>query len=296
MKTKILIPLLAGLALLCACKGKNSAADADSTKMAYKAYNKAKDTSHKSDITQDSPKLIKKADMHFKVKDVRQTSERIMTLTTSCNGTIVHHLITSTAGNSTDIRNSNDSLMRITVVNTTAEMTVKIPPANLENFMVQVAKLGIYINNSRMDISDKSLDYLSTSLKLKNQNDLVSDQKKEGINKKDPDNLLAFKNNMVDQQIGNRKIADSVKTSTVTLSFYESNIIHKELIANDDLTAYNPPVFKRLSIAVENGWAIFVDVIVGLTNLWILVPISLTVWILVKYYKRKKAIRLIKVE
>ncbi len=68
--------------------------------------------------------------------------------------------------------------MRVTVVNINADMTVKIPPANLESFMLQVSRMGIFINNSHMDITDKSLDYLSTQLKLKNQKELADRQKK----------------------------------------------------------------------------------------------------------------------
>jgi Domain of unknown function (DUF4349) len=291
MKTKILIPLLAGLAMLCACKGKISSETADSTS---KVFNKARDVSSKNDTIRSSLKLVKTADMHFKVKNVQQTGDRITALTASFNGTVIHHIVNSTTSNSVDIRKSNDSLMRITVLNTTAEMTVKIPPANMENYIGQVAHLGIYINNSRMDINDKSLDYLSTRLKLQNSNELVAQQKKGETNAKDPDNLLAFKNNMVDQQIGNRKIDDSVKNSIVTLSFYESNVINRELIANDDLSAYNPPFFKRLSNSFENGWEIFVDVLVGLANFWVLIPTGIAIWMTIRYYKRKRTVDLAK--
>jgi len=294
MKTKFLIPLLAGLGLLCACKGKSNSSESADTASA--PLNKTAISVSKGDTIQSGEKLIKTADIHFKVKDVQQTSEHIAMLTASNNGTVIHHVITSTTGNSVDIVKSNDSLMRVTVLNTTGEMTVKIPPANMENFMSQVGRLGIYINNSRMDITDKSLDYLSTRLKLKNQNELVAQQKRRDGDKKDSDNLLAFKNSMVDQQIGNRKIEDSVKTSTVTLSFYESNIISREIIANDDLSAYKLPFLKRVSISVETGWGILVDILVGIANLWFLVPFGLGGWMIVRYYKRKKVVDLVKAD
>jgi hypothetical protein len=197
----------------------------------------------------------------------------------------------STAGDSVDIRKSNDSIMRVTVINSTAEMTVKIPPANVENFMNEVAHLGIYIKNSKMDVSDKTLDYLSTRLKLKNQNELVSQQKKEPANKKMPDDLLAFKNNMIDQQINNRKIDDSVKNSVITLSFYEDNTISKKIIANNDLSAYNLPFSKRMAMSFENGWNIFVDILAGAANFWVLLPIGLGIWMVVRYFKSKALVK-----
>jgi len=285
MKSKVLIPLLAGLVLLGACKGVNKSESADTVE---DAVNKEKAVSLKKDTLQTGPKLVKKADIHFKVKNVQQTSEQIAALTTSLNGMVIHHTINSTSENSADIKRSNDSVMRVTVVNTTAEMTVKIPPANLESFMLQVSKMGIYINNSHMDISDKSLEYLSTQLKLKNQNERIARDKKETNAAKSPDDLLAFKNSMVDQQINNRRTDDSVKNSVVILSFYESNIVTREIIANNDLSAYNPPVSKQLSMSFENGWDVFVSLLVALANAWVIFPIGFGVWMLIKYVKKKR--------
>jgi hypothetical protein len=207
---------------------------------------------------------------------------------------VIHHTINSTSENSAEIKRSNDSIMRVSVVNITAEMTVKIPPANLESFMLQVSKMGIYVDNSHMDITDKSLEYLSTQLKLKNQNERVARNKQDASTTKNPDDLLAFKNNMVDQQINNRRTDDSVKSSVITLSFYESNVINREIVANNDLSAYNPPVSKQLGMAIENGWNIFVSLLVALANAWVILPIGFGVWMLVRYIKKKKPVALIK--
>src|ERR1700761_647518 len=130
MKTKFLIALIAGLGLLWACKGKNSAA-ADSTSI--------QTTVNKSVITADTvksdQKLIKTADMRFQVKSVQQAAEQITNLAAGYKGSVIHHVMNSTAGNTVDIHKSNDSILRVTVVNSTADMVVKIPPADMENFM-----------------------------------------------------------------------------------------------------------------------------------------------------------------
>jgi len=92
---------------------------------------------------------------------------------------------------------------------------------------------------------------------------------------------------MVDQQISNREIDGAVKFSVVALSFYESNTINKEVIANDDPSAYNLPFFKRLAMALENGWALFVDLIVGIANLWVLIVAGVCIWLIIRQYKGK---------
>jgi hypothetical protein len=286
MKIKFLIPL-AGLAFLCACKGKSGS---------YEVVNNSSsaDTVSKAD-TASGPKLVKTAGIHFKVKNVQQTAEHITALTTSINGMVIHHQMGSTAERSQDIRISNDSVMRVTAFNTTAEMTVKIPSTRLDDFLNQVGHLGIYVNDRSMDITDKSLDYLSAQLKLKNRAELVSQQKKGKIVIKKPEDVLNLKDDMIDQQIGNRQIDDAVKNSIVTLSFYQSNTINKEVIANDDPSAYNLPFFRRLGMAIENGWGIFVDVIIGMANLWVFILAGIGVWVLIRNYRGKKVIAPVKI-
>ncbi|WP_295675096.1 DUF4349 domain-containing protein [uncultured Mucilaginibacter sp.] len=284
MKTKFLIPL-AGLAFLCACKGKSGS---------YETLNNSisADTLMKDSIS--GAKLVKTAGIHFKVKNVQQTAEHIAALTTGINGMVIHHQMGSTAERSQDIRISNDSVMRVTAFNTTAEMTVKIPSTKLDEFLNQVGHLGIYVNDRSMDITDKSLDYLSAQLKLKNRAELVSQQRKGKIIIKKPEDVLNLKDDMIDQQIGNRQIDDAVKNSIVTLSFYQSNTINKEVIANDDPSAYNLPFFRRLGMAVENGWGIFVDVIIGMANLWVFILAGIGAWVLLRNYRGKKIIKPIK--
>ena len=94
MKTKILIPL-AGVALFCACKGAGSgsqSADSDTTTSKKGAVSNLKTDPGRTDQSaqtfQAAQKLVKTASMHFKVKDVQQTSNQIGALTASCNGTL----------------------------------------------------------------------------------------------------------------------------------------------------------------------------------------------------------------
>ena len=91
MKKRILIPLFAGLALLWACKGKDSSSETADTASAT-SY-KAKNVNPMGDTIQSHAKLVKTADMRFQVKNVQQTTEQITTLTESLNGTVMHHVM-----------------------------------------------------------------------------------------------------------------------------------------------------------------------------------------------------------
>ncbi|MFI5140667.1 MAG: DUF4349 domain-containing protein [Sphingobacteriales bacterium] len=271
--------------MLWACKGKGNAG--------YEVVNNgsAADSVRKDSTAANQPKLVKTAGIHFKVKNVQQTAENITAMVSGYGGMTMHHQMGSAAVRNLDIRISDDSVMRVTSFNTSAEMTIKIPSVKLEVFMNQIAHMGIYVNDRNMDITDKSLDYLSAQLKLKNRTELVDQQKQGKIIIKKPEAVLNLKDDMVDQQIGNRQIDDAVKNSVVTLNFYQSNTINKEIIANDDPSAYNLSFLKRLGMAIENGWEVFVDVVIGIANLWVFILAGLGAWLIFRRYKIKAPVK-----
>jgi hypothetical protein len=280
MKTKIFIAI-AGIALFAACKRsanyddkRNSSADTASTAPDNAATSKAK--------------LVKTADMNFKVKNVQQTGDSISTIVNRYNGMVVHHQMGSEIEKSENIRISNDSIRQVTIYKTTADMTVKIPSAKIEDFMNHVGRMAVLTISRKMDIEDKTFDYTSAQLKVKNRKDWVAQTKtmdKESA--KDPDAVLALKDNIVDDQVNNLKTDAAVKYSTIILSFYQDKTISKQLIANDDPSAYHPPFFSRLLMALANGWYMFAEIILGLANMWMFLLAGACLWVGYKMYKRK---------
>ncbi|MGF7073914.1 DUF4349 domain-containing protein [Mucilaginibacter sp. 3215] len=286
MKTKLFLAVLAGVLLLGACKGSNYEAIRDDKASSSSADTVAKmtDTS-KVDIP--TTKLVKTADMRFKVKSVQQTGDAIAALTARDGGMVMHHQMQANVESSQDIRVSDDSIKRVSALSMSADMTVKVPSEKLEGYMTEVAHMGMYVTLRRMDIEDRTLDYLSEKLKLKNRQDLVDQQKKGKVVIKNPVNVMLLKDDMVDQQIGNMRTDDAVKYSVLSLSFYQSNIINQEMIANDDPSAYQLPFFNRLMIALSNGWHLFVELLLGLANIWVFIVLSAVLWVLYRYYRRK---------
>ncbi|MGZ3754478.1 MAG: DUF4349 domain-containing protein [Mucilaginibacter sp.] len=283
MKTKTLMMLIAGAVLLAACKNRGK----------YEADSAVADSVKADSIAllSDGSKLVKTAGMGFKVKNVQQTTEKIAALTANYKGMVTHHRITSVPGVTHDVKVSDDSVMRVSAFYTTGEMIVKVPAEKLETYLDSVGRLGIYINHSSMDIDDKSLDYLSSQLKLKNRSELVNKEKKGKVVIKDPNAVLNLKDDLVDEQIGNRKIDDAVKYSVVSLSYYQSNAIVKEMIANDNPSDYSIPFFSRLGLAFENGWYVFKEAVLLLVNVWAFLLAGIIVWWAIRVYKRKPDVK-----
>jgi hypothetical protein len=281
MKMSTLIVLLAVLCLLGACKNSsNGNYDNES----------AKELTNSTDTAlavTEGAKLVKTAEMRFKVKDVQKSSEIITQLTRNYKGIVTHHQMEATPVNDRDITLSNDSVKRISAFSTTAAITVKIPSDSLEQFMNKVSQMGIYVNMRRMDIEDKTLDYLSAKLKSDNKGQIASKQDKWKPNLKEAEAMLRLKDDKVDEDISNRRINEAVSYSVVDMELYQSNTVTQEVIANDDISIYQISFISRIWMALANGWQIFASFIVGLVNLWVFILAGFIAWILYRIYKRK---------
>jgi hypothetical protein len=285
MKTKYLIPL-ASLALFCACKGKGNAQ--------FDVTGSTADSAKTDSVGGTAPKLVKTASINFKVKNVQQTAKNITALTERFGGLIIHKEVSSSPGRSKDVKVGTDSVIRIISFSTMADITVKVPSVKLEKYMDSLATMSLYVTSRSINVTDKSLDYLSAQLKLKSRTDLINQQKKGKVIIKDPTNVLNLQDDMIDQQIGNKQIDDAVKNSIVNLNFYQSNTISKETIANDDPDAYGPPIAKRAQMAIEHGGELFADLFIALLNIWFLIPVGFFVWVIIKYNKKKRQVILAK--
>ena len=120
---------------------------------------------------------------------------------------------------------------------------------------------------------------------------MVSQQKSGKVVIKDPAKVLDLKDDMIDQQISNRQIDNDVKYSTVSLNFNQSNTINKELIANDDPSVYGLPFFKRLGMALGNGCDLFLDLLIGLADIWLFILLGAGIWLAARYYRKKPVVK-----
>lgn len=283
MKIKALIMLLSGAVLLYSCHGNSG----------YEAMDKASSDTNlvQADSTAfNQAKLVKTADMDLKVKDVAKAGEQISTLTTQYGGMVMRHHMQSYPHNVNNVRKSRDSVLRVSAFSTSADMTVRVPSARLDEFMTRVAKMGTYVTVRNMDIEDMSLTYLESQLKMDSRQELVKQQKQGRIKLKHPEDILIFKDGLVDEQINKHRIDDAVKYSNVSLCFSQPNTIVQETVANDDTAAYRVPFFSRLSLALLSGVNLFADVVVGLAHLWLFMLAGIVVWIVAARYVRKQAL------
>lgn len=234
-------------------------------------------------------KIIKTADMSFRVKDVQATKIALGKDIRESGGQLVEFEIQSSIRRTEKVRQSLDSLKEITAYRTEGSLTAKIPADKLDEFTNSVAKLAVFINSQSLKMDDQSLNFLAN--KLKSQNNAVAAKKIDGLTKKqraDAKSSLMIDDNSIDRKIQNMQIDQLVKMSTITLNFYQDNTIKTMMAANDNLADYRPSFFNRLWLNMLDGWGIFKEFILVLANIWVFILLTVGLFFSIRYYNSKR--------
>jgi len=241
-----------------------------------------------TDLQGSAAKLAKTASIDFRVKDVYKSSRNISASVRSLGGLISHNHIETTHLNSKDIPLSNDSIQVVSSYNVEAEMTVRVPSARLEDFVLLVGNDATFIKQIQLDVDDKSIDYLSSALKQQSRQKILDAQSvQEKLKTKDALTIANEQDQVIEQKMNNLRTDASVKYSTIELRYTQNTLIKKEVVANNDLSTYEAPVHKRFGEALFSGLMYFTDLIIGLTHFWAFILLGLIGWWIYRVYSKK---------
>ncbi len=240
-------------------------------------------------IADTAQKIIKTADMRFRVKDVQQTKEQLGRTIKAEGGVITEFNIQSNIQETNKVKYSTDSLKEITSYRKEGFLIASVPSEKLDDFINGVAKMALFVNNQGMKMDDRSISYLANRLKLKNRVEALETIKKIGTKKSaNVESSLYIKDDVVDKTIENMSIDQRVKFSTITLNFYQDNTVSAFIVANDNLDKYRPRFFQRLGLNIADGWVYFTEFILFLANLWMLFAMGGLVFVVVRYFVRRR--------
>jgi hypothetical protein len=233
-------------------------------------------------------KIIKTADMRFRVKDVQKTKEQLSKTIKAEGGTVAEFSIESTIQETDKVKQSTDSLKEITSYRTQGYLVAKVPSDKLDEFTNTIAKMAVFVDNQSMKMDDQSIAYLSNKLKAQNRIDAIEKINKVASKKSaNVESSLYIKDDYVDKRIENMQIDSRVKYSTITLNFYQDNTVKTMVVGNDNLYDYRPAFINRLWLGIVNGWTIFKEIIIAVSNLWMLILIGIVVFFVIRQLIRK---------
>ncbi|WP_207422093.1 DUF4349 domain-containing protein [Desertivirga brevis] len=240
-----------------------------------------------SDLPATETKLVKTANIEFKVHDVYRSSRHISQSVRSLGGLVTHHNIESTPQGSKTIPLSNDSLLVVSSYDVEAEMTVRIPSNHLEEFVQAIADDATFIKQARLDVDDRSIDFLSSSLKQQSRQKILDAQNlKEKLKTKDALTIADEQDQVIEQKMNNLRTEANTRYSTLELRFNQNTLIKKEAIPNNDLSTYRSPTTQRFGDALATGLNFTLDLIIGITHLWAFIILGIIGWLAYRYFSR----------
>ncbi|RYG05922.1 MAG: DUF4349 domain-containing protein, partial [Chitinophagaceae bacterium] len=233
-------------------------------------------------------KIIKTADMRFRVKDVQNTKEQLSQTIKAQGGSVAEFSIQSSILETDKAKQSADSLKEITSYRTDGYLVAKVPSEKLDDFTNTIAKMAVFVDNQSMKMDDQSLAYLANRMKA--QNRVQASNQIGNIPSTRTGNIetsLVLKDDYVDRKLDNMSIDARVKYSTITLNFYQDNTVKTMIVANDNLSDYRPAFANRFWLSIVNGWTIFMEIILALANLWMLIVVGIIMVFTIRYFVRK---------
>lgn len=233
------------------------------------------DTTSGSGSAKDVARLIKTAAINIKVKNAEESARAISNLTKRSGGMVFHRKIESTEENHKELSITTDSILSIKVFSPHAEMKVRVPSANLGEFLFNISDLGYFTADSRLDIEDKTLNYLENRLKQENRLSALSNASIKTNKVSTVLNSIVIRDEAIAQNIANKNIEADVAYSVVDIALYQNPIVKKEIMANNNIGNIDLPLGKRLASAMDEGLQYFISIVLVILHLWVFILIGL---------------------
>lgn len=240
-------------------------------------------------------KFVRTADLQFKVKDVRKSSEEIEDLTTKYGGFIAYSNMYSDILDKKTVVISRDSVLEVSSINIQNEINIKVPNQHLQALLKDLNGMMLHVNHRIIKADDVSLQMLSHELynkrveKFSERIESAHQHRKGDVaaTTKAEDTLLGRQLSADEHKVQNLSLQDQVDFSTVTINLYQNTFIDKAMLENQEvIDNYRTNVFLRIWDSVKTGWIFFEDMLVILVRLWIFLLLGVVAFWYLQYKKK----------
>ena len=242
-------------------------------------------------------KMIRTADIKFKVKDVIRTTYSIENIVIKHNGFVENSSLASQINYTNETLLKEDSALLTTYYSIVNTLTLRIPNVELDTTLKEIAQFVDFMDYRIINAKDVTLDLLSKSLeqiRLARYDDRMTnavDNNGKRLNDVSgaEENILRKQEQADMAKLTNLQILDKIKYSTITLYLYQNQSVKHEMIVKEKkIKPYATPFSTRFTEALKSGWNIILELCLLLTNIWPIILMGVSVFLGIRYYKRKK--------
>ena len=241
-------------------------------------------------------RMIRTANIKFKVKDVIKSTYIIEDIVVRHNGFVENTRLTSEINRTEETPIKEDSTLITSYYATINTLILRVPNTQLDTTLKEIAQLVDFMDYRIINAEDVTLDLLSKKLeqirlaKYGNRMKNAIDNKGSKLNdiSDAEDNLLHKQEQADNATLANLQILDKIKFSTITLSLYQNQKIKYEVVAKEKkIEPYVIPFGERFVDALKFGWTIIMEICLFLINCWSIILVAILVLWGVKCFRKR---------
>lgn len=241
--------------------------------------------------------FVRKADMSFKVKDVRTATFDIERIVNSNRGYVTTSDLESTINYKNSVRISKDSMEDMIHYTVQTNMIMRIPNSELDKTLTEIAALVDYLDYRRIHAEDITAQFQDAALTDKR----YAEHKKrleKAIDQtgKKLDQVTAAENDLLEKQqsaddskISASELSYDVKYSTVSINIYQKETTRKEVYAySAPVEPFQPNFGSKLISAAGTGAVAMGEILLFFIKIWPVAVILIVFFFLFKKIRKLK--------
>lgn len=241
-------------------------------------------------------RMIRTADIKFKVKDVIKATYGMENIVVANNGFVENASLSSEINHTKTTAINADSAIVTTYFTVVNTFVLRVPNYQLDTTLKEIAQYVEYMDFRNIKATDVSIDLLSKKLeqsrlarydsRMKNA---VDNQGKKLEDISNAEENILYKQAQADEaKLINLQMLDKIKFSTINLSLYQDQRIKYEVIALEKIIQpYAEPYSLRFQKALKFGWVVIIEISLFLVNIWSLILIAILGFLGFTYFKGK---------
>jgi Domain of unknown function (DUF4349) len=239
-------------------------------------------------------KVIRTADLHFKVTNTEQATYKIEQLTRRFGGLVTHTNLQGDVIKEFDLPSGNDSTAHITHYEVRNEMTLRVPNEQLDTILTEISHFYLFLNHRRVSGEDVTAAYLGNRLKAqmreRTAHRLENAADAKGKRLDDISDIerqsAGLQETAIDEKLKNLQNDYNIAFSEVKLLVYQEPSVLKTIKANPASEIYAPSFSVRAMSAMQTGWAVILEIVIGILHFWSVLLLGFAAWWAYKKVKK----------
>ncbi len=241
--------------------------------------------------------FVRKADLSFKVKDVKTSTFDIERIVSEHNGYVTSSILESNINYKNSIRTTKDSVLDITNYTVHNNLVMRVPNNELDKTLTEIASLIDYLDYRKIKADDVTKQFQAAKL---SENRFVNHKKRLekaiDTNGKKLDQMVTAENDLLvkqewadDSKLNTLELAHDVSYSTVSINIYQKETTKKESYAYTlPSEPYQPNYGVKLLEAVSVGANVFGEIVLFFIKLWPIAILIIGIVALIKLVLKQK--------